>query len=130
MMCCEERNGIPRMRGTGNPVLTLARNTVDFQLPFPDDSSIFTYSLQDNGESVSDERLSSLGGNGYRHNLSSLARSELITTEGQPMLSSADTGIGNSGMLGPKASNVATRWGTVRGECSMYKSVSSLCASI
>src|ERR1700678_1677470 len=98
-MCCDKRNGILRMRGTGNPVLTLARNTVDFQLPFPDDSSIFTYSLQDNGESVSDDRLSSLGGNGYRRNPSWLARSELITIEGQPMSSSADTGTGNSGML-------------------------------
>src|ERR1700678_1465290 len=108
-MCREERNGIPRIRGTGSPTLILARKTVDFQLPFPDDKSSFTYSLQDNGDSESDERLSSLGGKGYRRKPRSLARSELITTEGQPMSSSAEIDKGNSVILGPKASNLATR---------------------
>lgn len=87
---CEDRNGIPRIRGTGSPVLTLARKVYDFQLPFPDDSSIFTYSLQNNGESESDERLSSSGGSGYRCKPSSSTVAELITTEGQPMSSIAD----------------------------------------
>ena len=31
---CEDKNGIPRIRGTGSPVLTLARNVADTQLPF------------------------------------------------------------------------------------------------
>jgi hypothetical protein len=41
-ICWEERNGIPRIRDMGSPILTLAQKTVDFQLPFPDDNSIFT----------------------------------------------------------------------------------------
>ena len=89
MIHWDERNGIPRMRGTGRPVLTLARKTVDFQLPFPDNSSNLTYSLQDKGDSESDERLSSSSGKGYQHNPSSSTRLELITTEGQPMSSNA-----------------------------------------
>src|SRR5271168_5531547 len=100
-ICCEERNGIPRIRGTGSPTLTLARKTVDFQPPFPDDNSSFTYSLQDSGNSESDERLSSLGGKGYRCKPSSLARLELITIEGQPTSSSAEIDKGNSVILGP-----------------------------
>jgi hypothetical protein len=122
-ICCADRNGIPRIRDTGSPKLTLVRKVVDFQLPFPDDNSIFTYSLHDSGDSDSDERLSSSGGRGYRRNSSLSTRSELITVEGQPMSSSARTGNGNSEILGPKASNVATRWGTVRE--STYESVSS-----
>ena len=116
MICWDERNGIPRMRGTGRPVLTLARKTVDFRLPFPDDSSNFTYSLQDKGNSESDERLSSSSSKGYRHNPSLSTGLELITTEGQPMSSNAGMDRGNLEMLGPKASNKATRWGMVRGE--------------
>ena len=123
-----DKNGIPRMRDTGRPILTLARNVVDFQLPFPEDNSIFTYSLQDIGDSESDERLSSSGGSGYRCKPSLLARAELITVEGQPMSSNADIDSGNSEILGPKASNVAMRWGTVRGG-STYESVSSSRAS-
>ena len=129
-MCWEERNGIPRIRDTGSPTLTLARKTVDFQLPFPDDNSSFTYSLQDKGDSESVERLSSLGGRGYRRNPSSLTRSELITIEGQPTSSRAEIDKGNSVILGPKASNLATRWGTVKDEGSTYESVSSSHASI
>src|ERR1700678_2005490 len=124
-MCWGARNGIPRIRDTGSPTLTLAQKTVDFQLPFPDDNSSFTYSLQDSGDSESDERLSSLGGRGYRHKPSSL-----ITIEGQPTSSRAKTDKGNSVILGPKASNLATRWGTVKDEGSTYESVSSSHASI
>lgn len=122
---CEDKNGIPRISGTGSPVLTFAQNVINFQLPFPNDNSILTYSLQDSSDSESEERLSSSGGKGYRHNLSLLESIELITIEGQPMSSIAGTGSGNSEILGLKASNVAMTWGTVRGE-STYESVSLL----
>jgi hypothetical protein len=45
------------------------------------------------------------------------------------MSSIAGMGMGNSEILGPKASNIATRWGTVRGEESTHESVSSSRAS-
>src|ERR1700678_1837467 len=108
-ICWEARNGIPRIRGTGSPILILRQKTVDFQLPFPDDNSIFTYSLQDSGDSESEERLSSSGGKGYRRRPNPLARSESITTEGHLTSSRAETDRGNSVILGPKASNLATR---------------------
>ena len=133
-ICCvarkkKKKNGIPRIRGTGSPVLTLAWNIFDFRMLFPDDNSIFTYSLQDNGDSESNERLYSSSGREYQCNPSSLVRAELITTEGQPMSSIAGTGNRNLEILGLKASNVAMRWGTVKG-WSTYKSVLSLHASI
>ena len=119
-ICCVDKNGIPRIRGTGSPVLTLAQNIVDFQLLFPDDNSNLTYSLQDIGDLDNDERLSSSCGKGYRCRPSSLAQAELITTEG----CSAGIDNGNSEILGPKVSNEAMRCGTVRGG-STYESVSS-----
>ena len=45
------------------------------------------------------------------------------------MSSNAGMGSGNSETLGPKASNVATRWGTVKGG-STYESVSTSRTSV
>jgi hypothetical protein len=131
-MCSDERNGIPSIMGKHSPLFTFILVTPDFHWPCPDCTSNLTYSVQESGEFVSDDRLSSLLGSLYHRRPSVSQSSRLITVQGQPMSISAQTMIGNPVIRGLVTDREVYRWGTVKGTSGvggMYKSVSlsSLC---
>jgi hypothetical protein len=57
-----DKNGIPNINGIHRPTLTLALTTLEVQFPSADDTFNFTYSLQLNGDSDSDNKLFSSAG--------------------------------------------------------------------
>jgi hypothetical protein len=126
-MRLDERNGIPSIMGKHSPLFTFILVTPDFHWPCPDCTSNLTYSVQESGAFVSDDRLSSLLGSLYCRRPSVSQSSRLITVQGQPMSISAWMVIGNPVIRGPVMDREVYRWGTVKetsGVGGTYESVS------